>query len=329
MALKRLEYIDQIIRQLNLLADTVASSNKQNLTNLSTHCEMFFQQLLNILYGFQLQNLNEHAPNYPGLDLGDIDSRVAFQISATKTGTKIVKTLKLITDDDVQRYDDIRILIIGKKQGRYSIDKDLCQKLNFIPSEGILDIDDIVTAIKSKGIPIIERIVELFNSEFHAIDEIKALKGQGVAIQSYADLLETKPNLQPLNAQKVIDYAEKDIFESVKELYDKCSSIPKKARALIIVIAKPNKTFYGRFTIETDLLIESATISGSELQRLINILNKAKLIGYNSDTTDDDTKITTIELMPRVLNTLINWANDNNVDLDRLITDLDFTLTDG
>lgn len=56
------------------LADIVAKASwrtKLNLNDISIISEDFFAKVLNLVYSFDLKNLNNEKSNYPGIDIGD------------------------------------------------------------------------------------------------------------------------------------------------------------------------------------------------------------------------------------------------------------------
>ncbi|RAZ84537.1 SMEK domain-containing protein, partial [Cereibacter johrii] len=72
-----------------------------------------------------LINLNETRRNAPGLDLGDTTSTIkrAFQVTSQACSQRINKTLHAITDADVALYDEIYVLVIGKRQAKYRLER--------------------------------------------------------------------------------------------------------------------------------------------------------------------------------------------------------------
>jgi hypothetical protein len=79
--------------------------------------ERFFCRLLNSAYQIQLQHMEQIQSNHPAFDLGDGQSRVAYQITTDKTGEKVQHTLdKFVEKGFEKQYDRLRILIIGNRQ---------------------------------------------------------------------------------------------------------------------------------------------------------------------------------------------------------------------
>src|SRR5690606_22008297 len=62
--------------------------------NLHMHSESFYLHLLNLLYGYKLENLNKSLQNAEAIDLIDHKSKIIIQVSATSTKTKIESALE-------------------------------------------------------------------------------------------------------------------------------------------------------------------------------------------------------------------------------------------
>lgn len=69
-----------------------------NILDLHVHSEDFYQNFFNILYGWNLENLNNQnkLQNIEAIDLIDHSSKVIIQVSATNTKEKIESTLQKI-----------------------------------------------------------------------------------------------------------------------------------------------------------------------------------------------------------------------------------------
>lgn len=135
-------YIGEILDELVSISEQIKLRNALGLTDLTVYAENFFKDILNIIESVSLTNLNLERSNVPGLDLGDTDKRYAVQVTSTATAQKVNKTLSKITAAQAASYDRIIVLIIGKKQGSYSITKSLGKKYNFT-DYNILDLEDL------------------------------------------------------------------------------------------------------------------------------------------------------------------------------------------
>src|SRR5687768_9391087 len=86
---KRGELVNGIIEQLIHISNVLMEKSKLNLTDDNIHAESFMRELLNLIFDLELQDLNIVNANYPGIDLGDKQKKIAYQITTTSTVEKI------------------------------------------------------------------------------------------------------------------------------------------------------------------------------------------------------------------------------------------------
>ena len=91
--MNRTRYYNYIEEKLNFLAYRIEKRGKINLLDLNIHSETFFAELFNILYDYNLVNLNYIKQNTEGIDLVDTKNKIIIQISATCTKEKIENSL--------------------------------------------------------------------------------------------------------------------------------------------------------------------------------------------------------------------------------------------
>ena len=91
--LNRTRYYNYIEEKLNFLAYRIEKRGKINLLDLNIHSETFFAELFNILYDYNLVNLNCIKQNAEGIDLVDTKNKIIIQVSATSTKEKIENSL--------------------------------------------------------------------------------------------------------------------------------------------------------------------------------------------------------------------------------------------
>jgi hypothetical protein len=115
-----------------------------------------------------LVNLNRKQRNFPGIDLGDEQDRVAFQVSATTDLEKIKLTLEQFKKRSYKNsFDEIFIFTLRKKQKSYSqeaIDKILEGDILFDVAKHIVDPGDILAAITGLRLPAQERLLQEFRT---------------------------------------------------------------------------------------------------------------------------------------------------------------------
>ena len=157
-------FIGQIIDELTAVSQQVKSRSGLQLFDLNRYLEDFFKDVLNIVYGYKLINLNEERSNNPGLDLGDEVAKVAFQVTSTKNSSKVNETLKKAAKQ-VGKFPKIFVLILQDKQGSYTLDAALSKPFGFIAEEHILDIGDVLKKVLSLQIEQLQRLHDLVSKE--------------------------------------------------------------------------------------------------------------------------------------------------------------------
>ncbi|EAP9194282.1 hypothetical protein E8A45_22940 [Salmonella enterica] len=166
--------IGQIIDELSTLGEQAKLRNKLGLSDLSVFSENFFRDILNIIEDLNLINTNEDRANEPGIDLGDELKKIAFQVTATKTSAKVIKTLKKITTEQRGKYNRFIILIIGEKQNTYKpvlealsdrVTSEIHSSIKFDPAKDIMDLTDLARRVIGLPLPTIQILHRLIQDQ--------------------------------------------------------------------------------------------------------------------------------------------------------------------
>ncbi|WP_109850977.1 ABC-three component system protein [Aquimarina sp. AU58] len=148
--MRRNTYYTYIEEKLHVLSRRIESRGKLNFLDLHLHAENFYFHFFNLLYSYELVNMNKILQNAEAIDLIDKKNKIIIQVSATSTKQKIESALgkKSLTD-----YSDYSFKFI-------SISKDASDlrtktfknpyKLPFNPSSDIFDINSILNDILSR-----------------------------------------------------------------------------------------------------------------------------------------------------------------------------------
>lgn len=92
--MNRSNYFNYIDKKLSFLVWHIEKRGKINLLDLNIYSETFFADMLNILLGYNLSNLNVIKQNIEGIDLVDLDKKIIAQVSSTCTRQKIESSLE-------------------------------------------------------------------------------------------------------------------------------------------------------------------------------------------------------------------------------------------
>lgn len=94
MRLRTQEFYNNISSKLELLAMQIKTNGKLNILDLHVHAEVFYRDLINTVYGWNLKVANSTTANMEAIDLIDEDRKICIQVTATNTKQKIEKTLE-------------------------------------------------------------------------------------------------------------------------------------------------------------------------------------------------------------------------------------------
>ena len=218
--LTRGHFIGQIVDDLADIAAQAKQRARLHLFDIHAHVENFTKEVLNRALGLGLSNLNAEHPNNPGLDLGDANNGWAFQVTADKSSAKVKETLEKIDEKQRAKYPNIRILVIGEKQGSYTFTGKPFESFDFKP-EMVWDFNDVCSRIMSLPIDILEDLAGyvftenspscgLHSVKVHAEDSDDPVPlGRGVYARA---LSETIPELPVEEAGRLADDAIRESF---------------------------------------------------------------------------------------------------------------------
>jgi len=180
--LKREDYIKAIVDTLAILQKSIELRSIVGLYDANVIAEDFMQNLLNIVYDYELRNLNVTTRNQTSIDLGDLGNRVSFQVTATKKRGKIQETIdKFIKNTLYEQYSQLYICILQNKQKSYE-PFDTKGYFSFNTEEHILDFRDLVKRINSLNTKKLKQIKEFLDSE---ISIEKSTKNQFTPAEHY------------------------------------------------------------------------------------------------------------------------------------------------
>ena len=145
----------------------ISNLNSLNLYDVNLFSENSICELLNCIFDYKLHNINALTKNHPAIDLGDEYNRVAIQVTSSKSSKKIQSTIDKFFENKLDCvYDELSILILGKKQNRY-LEFNLPKDYSFNSDKHIIDFKDLLRFIKflpTKKIKSISRLLIEENS---------------------------------------------------------------------------------------------------------------------------------------------------------------------
>jgi len=144
--MNRSTYFNSIEEKIGLLAYRLEVRGGLNILDLHLHSENFYLHFLNLLFGWDLENLNVVLHNAPGIDLIDKKNRIIVQVSATATKNKVESAL----GKDLSAYKGYSFKFIAiSKDAKGLRTKTFLNphELVFLPAQDIFDVTSLLELV--------------------------------------------------------------------------------------------------------------------------------------------------------------------------------------
>ena len=172
--MNRTAYYNYIDEKLHTLAFRIDTNGKLNMLHLHMHSESFYSHLLNLIYGYELENLNKSSQNVEAIDLIDHKNKVVIQVSATCTKQKVESALN---KDIIKKFSSYTFLFLSISKDASSLRKTSIKnpsKIVFDQISGILDVKSILNEVLQKDVPAQKGIYNLIKTELgNDVDIVK------------------------------------------------------------------------------------------------------------------------------------------------------------
>lgn len=194
-------YLKIITDSLATLTHQVEYRNSINLFDINIVAEDFFKEFLNLIYGYDLTNLNIIEKNTSAIDLGDLSKKIAIQVTSDNTSTKIDDTIeKFIEKKLYEKYNRLQILILTRKKS-YTKSFETRGLFSFEKSSDIIDCKTILQRIKDKNTDELLLISNFLEKELSTkINEAK--RRQANEIDTIIELIEYLSNNKAVSKDK-------------------------------------------------------------------------------------------------------------------------------
>ncbi|AJM72051.1 ABC-three component system protein [Mycoplasma yeatsii] len=163
--------LNSLILCLDRLQKLVNTRNSLNLYDLNTQCETIYKEILNVLFGWELENANitiQH--NCPGFDLIDIDKKILIQVSSEVKKDKIEKSLNKNIYKKYANYSFKFLGIIEKIDSKFkNIEYENPYNLKFNPKNDIIDHHYLISQIHDASIEKQEKIISTLSDEIRSL----------------------------------------------------------------------------------------------------------------------------------------------------------------
>ncbi|MGK2742431.1 SMEK domain-containing protein [Tepidicaulis sp. LMO-SS28] len=336
--LTRGHLIGQIVDDLAGIAAQAKQRARLHLFDIHTHVEDFAKEVLNRALGLGLSNLNAEHSNNPGLDLGDATSGWAFQVTADKSSAKVTETLEKIDEKQRAKYPNIRILVIGEKQGSYTFRGEPFESFDFTP-EMVWDFNDVCSRIMSLPIDALVGLADYVSRETRRVRiELEIPDEEGRFPTSIDNLIEALPRPQLSDAAKMEAHfdAKKEpmdrheVEKAITELSAKLAGLPRLTREVFKFLIERRDEWSTSFS--DDFRVSDPKLRriyhGDDLDGDLALLSEAYLLDLNEPDDPGGAYYWRIRFPGREHSfhlLFIEYVEDLGLDLRKPLVTLDFS----
>ena len=158
-------FYNYIEERLTVLALRIERRGKINILDYHLHSENFYRDFFNLLYGWELENLNENQQNVEAIDLIDNKNKIIIQVSATNTKSKIDSAIQKESLKNYEGYTFKFISIARSSNKLRNKNYPIPNNLFFNPQNDIYDTDSILREILGLSTDRLRKIYDFIKSE--------------------------------------------------------------------------------------------------------------------------------------------------------------------
>lgn len=319
--MEKYKNFETILTNLNILRYIVYSKVKIGHYDINKMVEGFYNDLLNLVYGWKLENKNKEKINYPGIDLGCDINRIAVQVTSQNTHTKIDSTLEKFSKYCIRDYDRLIVFITTSKSNH---SKEFKSIVAFDKDTDIIDVDDLLTEIEKKSTEEIKSISNFIKTEIpYYIGKITDEKD---ILRNRVDYKNVKPrNFDRFQKEFESSPADFEIFKvKCMDFHKNLLLLSQKQRHGLLVFLTKCDLDEMEMNINTwgDILKSSFGFERYEIRTTLNVIEKQGFL-YNDEGEPPNIKPYDKDFW-RILFGTINEADD----IHDFIINVNFALID-
>lgn len=168
--MSRMETFNYIEEKLNLLVLRIKARSQMNLLDLNIHTESFISNLLNVVYGWNLININIKKRNMEAIDLVDDVNKIIVQVSSVHSKRKIQNVLNSEIMLQFKNYSFKYVCLVTDAKKLWLKVYNNPHDIKFNPKEDIIDIAKILNTILYLSVEKQEQVKSLIDAEFNTLE---------------------------------------------------------------------------------------------------------------------------------------------------------------
>ncbi|WP_343566212.1 SMEK domain-containing protein [Sphingobacterium sp.] len=233
----------------------VQGANAISYYDINIISEGISMRLLNLVYGYDLSDLNKEIRNYPGIDLGDTISGIAFQVTTQLDSSKIRSSLEKFYGNGLNSIYQNGLKMFLLTYRPYKTKKIKGFEDRFDPNSSIINLKDLV-----------QKIDHLYTEDYSKFLEISDLLEQEFAEQVSPN--STKGLLQFESAKQRINFYT-SIYRIIHE--ESCSDLVPYSCIFNDEVIESEKLINGEISWNRLVFIGGSGLGKSVLSKTIGL----------------------------------------------------------
>lgn len=292
--------------KLMFLAFQTKQYGKLNLLNIHIHSENFYCILFNLIFSYELKNINMMKSNVEAVDLIDKYNKIIIQVSSTHTKQKIQGTLNNVV---MKNYIGYHFKFISLTVIENSIRNKKFSNpylLEFNPLTDIYDVNSIIRHINTLGIDQIIAINKFIKEELGSIDG-------GTIVSTLAKVIEILAE----NPTKITKNIQLNTYEIDRKI--KFNELNSFTSELIYDFS----LYYGKI----NNIYDTYSSEGKDIGLLV--LNQIKQIFLKNHLKYSNNNALFSEIISETVNLVQNSSNyDSTIDFESLLYSVQIIIVD-
>jgi hypothetical protein len=331
MPIEKARFYQNIVMKLSVLRFMVKSLSKRGKTDLNRDCESFFASVLNLIYDYELENVNEKSLNEAAIDLADASRKLCIQVTATSDAAKIKKTIETFNRNGLySKYQELRFLMLVDKK-KYTTTFDTGGHFLFNPKVHVQDIDDVLAKAESLDLERMRSLSDFVDANLPGVSralEPNSLLANAERTSGRPPIGGTRFLRWSLGSEEEAEWA-KDL-ESLKALYEHLISLSRNQRSVILYMFKHggDSQFGRRIAMPIQTLQQKLNIDPGEMRAYYGSLSNCGLMEVDAEDMPQNFELT-FRLRGSqndAFEMLREFLTDD--EADRLIGECDFSVLD-
>ena len=154
-------YTKKINTLFNILKGEIKESGKLNLLDVNVHAEDFYRDLLNIVYDWHLQNMNQWNQNVAGVDLWYDGGKIVVQVTSTASRDKVQSSIDKLSAGQFSDYKFKYLRIDGDVRKLRKEKFTTPESLSFDPVSDMIDVSGLLRDITHLEIDKLKQVYDL------------------------------------------------------------------------------------------------------------------------------------------------------------------------